>query len=126
RCVRVLEGADKTPENIAETLVRGLGVTPAGESALARDGVASGDSTLELRGVTDHKRLFRGLDFAVAKGLVTALIGVEGSGGGAVVQGGGGLRRAQGEIRVNGQPQRPGQLHPAVAFVAADRAESLF
>jgi ABC-type sugar transport system ATPase subunit len=126
RCVRVLGGADKTPENIAETLVRGLGVTPAGESAPARDGVGSGDSTLELRGVTDHKRLFRGLDFAVAKGLVTALIGVEGSGGREIVQACAGLRRSQGEIRVNGRPQRPGQLHHAVAFVAADRAESLF
>jgi ABC-type sugar transport system ATPase subunit len=126
RCVRVLEGADKTPENIAETLVRGLGVTPAGESAPARDGAGSGDSTLELRGVTDHKRLFRGLDFAVAKGLVTALIGVEGSGGREIVQACAGLRRSQGEIRVNGRPQRPRQLHHAVAFVAADRTESLF
>jgi ABC-type sugar transport system ATPase subunit len=125
RCVRILEGADKTAENIAETLVRGLGTIPAGE-APAANGRAAGEPAFELVGVTDHKQAFRDLDFALPKGIVTALIGVEGSGGREIVRACGGLRRLQGEVRVEGRTVRPAQLSHAVSFVAADRASSLF
>src|SRR5581483_2873876 len=44
RCVRLLEGAEKTAENIAETLVRGLGTSAAGATAATSNGgVVEGD-----------------------------------------------------------------------------------
>ena len=36
RCVRLLEGAERTPENIAETLVRGLGASAGGRAGRPR------------------------------------------------------------------------------------------
>ncbi len=125
RCVRLLEGADRTPENIAETLVRGLGTTPAGEAATT-SGRTAGEPVLELVGVTDQKRAFSDLDFALPAGVVTALIGVEGSGGREIVRACGGLRRIHGELRIDGRPVRLSQLSAGVSFVAADRAASLF
>src|SRR5439155_1108698 len=76
RCVRLLEGPDRTPENIAETLVLGLGTTPAGETQASANGASADDLGLELVGVTDQKQAFQSLDVAAPKGTVTALIGV--------------------------------------------------
>jgi ABC-type sugar transport system ATPase subunit len=125
-CVRLLEGADRTAENIAETLVRGLGTTPAAEAPPSSSVDAAGAPALELVGLTDHEQLFRNLDFELPKGLVTALVGVEGSGGREIVRACGGLRRVDGEIRIDGRPTRWSGLSDHVSFVAADRAASLF
>src|SRR6185437_14757636 len=122
RCVRVLEGAEKTPESIAEMLVRGLGSAAAVEgerAANARDG-------LELRGATDQKGAFAGLDLSVPAGVVTALSGVEGSGAREIVRACAGLRRFAGDLSLAGRPVRPSALADRVSFVAADRAASLF
>lgn len=126
RCVRLLEGPDRTAESIAETLVRGLGMTPAAEAPPPSNGTAAGGLALELVGATDHAQAFRDLDFALPKGLVTALIGVEGSGGREIVRSCGGLRRLQGELRIDGRAVRLSSLSDNVSFVAADRASSLF
>ncbi|MBV8598510.1 MAG: sugar ABC transporter ATP-binding protein [Actinobacteria bacterium] len=127
RCVRVIEGADKTAETIAETLVRGLGTSAAADAEpVVRNGRTSGESTLELVRVTDTRRLFRDLDFSVPKGHVTALIGVEGSGGREILRACAGLRRVHGTVRVNGRAVRQAQLGSYVSYVAADRASSLF
>ena len=126
RCVRVLEGAERTPENIAEMLVRGLGASPAGSVASNRAKRDAHDKGLELAGVSDHKRLFRDLDFSVPGGLVTALVGVEGSGGREIVRACGGLRRIQGKVTVDGEEIGPRKLSDHVNYVAADRAASLF
>jgi ABC-type sugar transport system ATPase subunit len=126
RCVRVLEGESKTAENIAETLVRGLGITPAGEGGGARGAVAAAAEGLELDGVTDAAGAFASVDVRVPKGIITALSGVEGSGAREIVRACGGLRRVQGRILVNGKEIRPGRLHTRVSYVAADRAASLF
>jgi ABC-type sugar transport system ATPase subunit len=126
RCVRLLEGADRTPENIAETLVSGLGeATHAGRTAAAAP-VEDAGAALELVGFTDHRRVFANLDFALPKGRVTALVGVEGSGGRELVRACGAVRSAQGEARVGGRNVRPSNLHRHVCYVAADRASSLF
>jgi ABC-type sugar transport system ATPase subunit len=122
RCVRVLEGAEKTPESIAEMLVRGLGSAAAAESARSAD---AGDG-LELRGVTDHKGAFAGLDLVVPAGVVTALSGVEGSGAREIVRACAGLRRIAGAVFLAGRPVRSSALADRVSFVAADRAASLF
>jgi ABC-type sugar transport system ATPase subunit len=122
RCVRVLEGADKTPESIAEVLVHGLGSAAAGDTgrtATAADG-------LDLRGASDHQGAFAGLDLSVPAGLVTALSGVEGSGAREIVRACAGLRRLSGDVSVAGRPVRPSRLADRVSFVAADRAASLF
>jgi ABC-type sugar transport system ATPase subunit len=125
RCVRVLAGAEKTAENIAETLVRGLGASAGG--AAGTSGSTSPDSVgIELVGVTDQRQSFRSLDFRVQKRAVTALIGVEGSGAREIVRACGGLRRIRGRLLVDGQEVQPSQLHRHVSFVAADRASSLF
>jgi ABC-type sugar transport system ATPase subunit len=126
RCVRLLEGADRTPENIAETIVRGLGDTRAGGRTAVAPAATDGGPALELVGFTDHRRAFSGLDFTLPKGRVTALIGVEGSGGREVVRACGGLRRVRGQARVVGRTVRPAHLHEHVCYVAADRASSLF
>jgi ABC-type sugar transport system ATPase subunit len=125
-CVRLLEGADRTAENIAETLVRGLGTAPAGEAPPPSDGRASTGAALEAAGLTDQKHAFRDLDFELPKGLVTALIGVEGSGGREIVRACAGLRRVQGRVRVDGREVRSARIRSYVSYVAADRAESLF
>jgi ABC-type sugar transport system ATPase subunit len=126
RCVRLLEGADRTAENIAETLVRGLGDTQAAGRATAVAPVEDAGPALELAGFTDHRRVFADVDFVLPKGRVTALIGVEGSGGRELVRACGGLRRVQGQVRVGGREARPSRLHEHVCYVAADRASSLF
>jgi ABC-type sugar transport system ATPase subunit len=126
RCVRLLEGADRTPENIAETLVSGLGGTPAGARPAVAAAAGDGAAALELVGFTDHRRSFTDLDFTLPRGRVTALVGVEGSGGRELVRACGGLRRVQGKVLVGGRPVRPSQLHEHVCYVAADRASSLF
>jgi len=126
RCVRVLDGVSKTPEAIAETLVRGLGTSPAGGSSLSTNGKAAEGHVLELVGVSDHGNAFRELDLGVPKGSVTALIGVEGSGAREIVRACGGLRRVRGRLFVDGREVRPAQLARHVSYVAADRAASLF
>ena len=126
RCVRLLQDADRTAEDIAETLVRGLDTTPAGESAAATNGAHSDGQGFELIGLVDHKRAFQPLDFRVRKGLVTALIGVEGSGAREIVRACAGLRRVQGRIRVGGRGVRLPQIQRHVSFVAADHAAGLF
>jgi ABC-type sugar transport system ATPase subunit len=126
RCVRLLQDADRTAEDIAETLVRGLDTTPAGESAAATNGAHSDGQGFELIGLVDHKRAFQPLDFRVRKGLVTALIGVEGSGAREIVRACAGLRRVQGRIRVGGRAVRLPQIQRHVSFVAADHAAGLF
>jgi ABC-type sugar transport system ATPase subunit len=125
RCVRVLDGPAKTAENVAEVLVQGLG-TAAGDSAPRAAGRSGDEAGIEFAGVTDHGQEFRELEFAVPQGMVTALIGVEGSGAREIVRAAGGLRRIHGVVRVGGREIRSAQLPEHVAFVAADRAASLF
>jgi ABC-type sugar transport system ATPase subunit len=126
RCVRLLQDADRTAEDIAETLVRGLDTTPAGESAAPTKGAHSDGHGFELAGLADHKQAFQPLDLSVRKGLVTALIGVEGSGAREIVRACAGLRRVRGQMMVGGRVVRPQQLQRHVSFVAADRAAGLF
>jgi ABC-type sugar transport system ATPase subunit len=126
RCVRLLEGADRTPENIAETLVSGLGGTAAGDRTTTVAAAADAGPALELVGFSDHRHVFTNVDFTLPKGRVTALVGVEGSGGRELVRACGGLRRVSGETRVDGRAVRPTNLHHHVCYVAADRASSLF
>jgi ABC-type sugar transport system ATPase subunit len=124
RCVRLLEGEEKTAENIAESLVRGLGGTGnAGNGGAA--GAASG-AGLEVSGLTDQEGAFAELDLAVSAGMVAALIGVEGSGAREIVRACAGLRSVTGSAVVAGRPVRASRLSSRVAFVAADRASSLF
>jgi ABC-type sugar transport system ATPase subunit len=125
RCVRVLEGADRTAENIAETLVQGLGSSSGERTSLSRSASEDGYG-LELIGVTDHRHAFKPLECGFAKGSVTALIGVEGSGAREIVRACGGLRRTRGRILVGGRDVRPAELSEHVSYVAADRSASLF
>jgi ABC-type sugar transport system ATPase subunit len=120
--VRVLEGADKTPESIAEMLVRGLGAA----AAAASGPVATAGDGLELRGAGDRKGAFSRLDLSVPAGVVTALSGVEGSGAREIVRACAGLRQLTGDVSIAGKPVRPARLADRVSFVAADRAASLF
>jgi ABC-type sugar transport system ATPase subunit len=126
RCVRTLEGAEKTAENIAETLVRGLGSAPTGAESGARGSASSDVRGFQLVGVSDHAGAFASVDLSLTKGMITALSGVEGSGAREIVRACGGLRRVEGRILVDGHDVRPGQMSRYVSFVAADRAQSLF
>jgi ABC-type sugar transport system ATPase subunit len=126
RCVRQLEGAERTAEDIAETLVRSIESAPAGEAPAPTNGGPSDGSAFELVGLTDQKGAFQPLRFAIPKGTVTALIGVEGSGAREIVRACAGLRRVHGQILVRGQVVRPARLQQHVSFVTADRAAGLF
>jgi ABC-type sugar transport system ATPase subunit len=126
RCVRQLEGTERTAENIAETLVRRIESTPTGDLAAPTNGRSSDGSGFELVGLTDQKGAFQPLHFAISKGTVTALIGVEGSGAREIVRACAGLRRVHGQILVGGQAVRPARLQHHVSFVTADRAAGLF
>jgi ABC-type sugar transport system ATPase subunit len=130
RSVRVLEGSERTAENIAETLVRGSAARsqpPAGAPLSGRS-APQADAGLELVGFTDRARVraFADLNVAIPKGCVTALVGVEGSGAREIVRACGGLRRVQGHLRVEGRPIAPGRIGELVSYVAADRAAGLF
>jgi ABC-type sugar transport system ATPase subunit len=125
RCVRQLEGAERTAENIAETLVRGLAPASNASGRIAgADEVAAGG--LRVAGLTDQKGAFADLDLAVPAGVVTALVGVEGSGAREIVRAVAGLRRVSGHAFVGDASIRPSGLGTRVAYVAADRAASLF
>ena len=126
RCVRQLEGVERTAENIAETLVRGLGTVPVREAAGLPEGAPSDASGFELVELSDQKQAFDRLDFALPKQAVTALVGVEGSGAREIVRACAGLRRVRGQVLVDGHAVRPTRLHRRVSYVAADRAASLF
>ncbi len=126
RCVRTLEGPERTAENIAEALVRGLGEASAAGSDSRRGAVSSDAHGLELVDVADHAGVFPAIDLAAPRAMITALVGVEGSGAREIVRACGGLRRVRGQILVNGKEVRPGRLPARVAYVAADRAQSLF
>ena len=124
QCVRLLEGEEKTAENIAETLVRGLGGTKLAD--VPGDAVSAGGRGLELTDFTDPGGVFSGLDLSVTAGVVTALSGVEGSGAREIVRACAGLRSAGGRASLDGRPIRMSSLGSHVAYVAADRASSLF
>lgn len=127
RCVRLLEGDERTAENIAETLVQGLEAPKArGLVSTSTNGSASTRPGLELIGLVDQDKGFQPLDFNVPGASVTALLGVEGSGAREIVRASAGLRRVHGEIHVDGEAVRPAQLPKHVSYVAADRAAGLF
>jgi ABC-type sugar transport system ATPase subunit len=125
RCVRQLEGADRTAENIAETLVRGLDATSGIQGRIPLpDEESSGG--LRVAGLTDAQGAFADLELSVPQGVVTALVGVEGSGAREIVRAAAGLRRVSGQTFVGDQSIGPARLGSRVAYVAADRASSLF
>jgi ABC-type sugar transport system ATPase subunit len=126
RRVQLLAGADRTPENIAEALVRGSAMRSAGEARASATGASSDGRGLELVGLTDRGQAFRGLDVTVPNRTVTALMGVEGSGAREIVRAIAGLRRVRGQVLVDGRPVRAARLHTHVSYVAADRAAGLF
>lgn len=126
QCVRQLEGSERTAEAIAETLVRGLESGPTVDVTASTGGGSADGGGFELIGLTDQRGAFQRLDFAIPRGTVTALIGVEGSGAREIVRACAGLRRVHGQILVGGQATRPARLHKLVSFVASDRAAGLF
>jgi ABC-type sugar transport system ATPase subunit len=124
RCVRTLEGAERTAEEIAETLVSGLE-----QAVVARDGASgetAGGDGLRFEGLSDRGGAFVDLDLTVPAGAVTALVGVEGSGAREIVRAAAGLRRVSGTCIFEDRPLRPSQLASHVAYLSADRASSLF
>jgi ABC-type sugar transport system ATPase subunit len=131
RCVRLLEGEDRTAEKIAETLVQGLdsparraAATGSGAGAVA--GASAPGRGLELVRLSDQKKAFQDLDLVLPQRTVTALVGVEGSGAREIVRACGGLRSVQGKILVNGRAVPVSRLRSSVSYLAADRAASLF
>ncbi len=125
RCVRVIEGDVLTAEEIAQTLVRGLELATARVAATgsATPVVAPG---LRFARLTDRSGAFSELDLDAPSGVITALIGVEGSGAREIVRATAGLQRVRGTIEVAGRRVRPAGLAARVSYVGADRASSLF
>jgi ABC-type sugar transport system ATPase subunit len=126
RCVRVLEGHERTAEKIAETLVRGSARRSAGGTTAPASRASSDRGGLELVELTDHGRAFRELNVSMPSGSVTALTGVEGSGAREIVRACAGLRRVAGQLLVDGRSVPPARIHAHVSYVAADRAAGLF
>ena len=126
KSVRVLEGGERTAENIAETLVRGSAGRSAGGVAPVKRRSAEAGHGLELVALTDHARAFEDLSVTVPSGSVTALMGVEGSGAREMIRACGGLRRVHGQLLIDGRAVQPGRIRDLVSYVAADRAAGLF
>ena len=100
KCVRVLEGAERTAgEHRGDARARPRRRRPpagGGRRVAASRGRRPG---LELAGVTDHAAACSATSTSrVRSGRVTALVGVEGSGGREIVRACGGLRRIQGHV----------------------------
>ena len=128
RCVRLLEGAERTPENIAETLVRGLGASPQAEAPMPpsaptrtrhRGSSSSAAPTTGARSPASTSRCRRGESRRWSGSRARA--------------------RARSSARVRrpapragpgrgstGATIRPARLPAHVSYVAADRASSLF
>jgi len=121
-----LEGAEMTKERIAQELVVGASNslrTVKGESS-------TGESTdrelvLHLRNWSVKGSLISGVEVVLPAGQVTAFIGVEGSGARALVQSLGGVASGGGEI-LKGKGKGDASGGTSVAFVAANRSDSLF
>ncbi len=124
-----LEGRDLTEEAIARQLVQGLDaslftrLSDAPSDAPAKPGPA--ETLLSLRSWSHAGNAFKGIDFAMARGEVIGLLGVEGSGAREFLRSLAGVETASGTIALDGQHDRA-QAAGAVAYVAPSRAESLF
>jgi ABC-type sugar transport system ATPase subunit len=95
--VDTLDVADATPHILASKIVGEMGVTRT-DGGGARD---LGREVIELRGLTSLPA-FEGVSLAVHEHEVVGIAGVEGSGKDELLGSLAGLRRATGEVRMNG------------------------
>ncbi|MBO4210165.1 ATP-binding cassette domain-containing protein [Micromonospora echinofusca] len=119
-CAMVLAPPELTEERIARELVVGrAAVTRDDRADSRRDAVP----LLALTGWTHHRAKFVDVTMQLGRGDIVAVVGVEGSGGRELVRSVAGFERTHGDATLAGRPVRSGG---DVAFVAADRADSLF
>ncbi|MEQ8716869.1 MAG: ATP-binding cassette domain-containing protein [Acidimicrobiales bacterium] len=120
-----LAGPDKTKERIAEELVVGVDTSSTDQRRSdAASRVSSEDIVLHLRDWSVKGSPVDGVEVVLPAGQVTAFVGVEGSGGRALVQSLAGIAPARGDVAVGDTDERGGLAN--AAFVAANRQDSLF
>jgi ABC-type sugar transport system ATPase subunit len=73
----------------------------------------------------DDKGAFQDISLEIFKGEIVAIVGVEGSGGREIVAALGGMRRAHGEVVIDGTTGESAQ-GSRIAYLPADRTEMLF
>lgn len=120
-CRTVFEAPELSEGLIARELV--LGRVSVSRAAQAQSEEEAQGTLLTLTEWTHTSGMFRGVDLAIGRGEIVAVVGVEGSGGRELVRSVAGLAKASGEFRL------VDQMAPSanrIAFVAADRADSLF
>jgi ABC-type sugar transport system ATPase subunit len=119
-----LQGAALTEEGIAQLLVLAEHRATPDSARGLRDTRAEA-ALLQVRGWTHRGGLFAGLSFAVARGEILALMGVEGSGARELLRSLGGVEASQGEISVMGE-SGAGAVRRYTAYVPATRQLSLY
>lgn len=119
-CRAEFEPPELSADRIARELVIGR-VGTAGVTRLDRTGDQT--SLLALESWTHHFAKFTDVALTLNRGEIVAVVGVEGSGGRELVRSVGGFEPASGEFV---EDPSIGASGAKVAFVAADRADSLF
>lgn len=115
-CRSTFEAPELSEERIARELVVGRVAVAQG----ARTGRATEASpALELRNWTHRAGRFCDVSLTIAQAEIVAIVGVEGSGGRELVRSVAGFERATGRCELS-------DAEASTAFVAADRADSLF
>jgi ABC-type sugar transport system ATPase subunit len=117
----ILEGAALTEDGVAQQLVTG---SVKEETAGDRHLTGEGDEIFRVRNWS-HATEFNNVEFALAKGEIVALMGVEGSGARELLRSFAGLERCTGDAVLDG---KTGDfvLRVATAYVPATRQLSLY
>ncbi len=119
-----LAGPEKTKERIAQELVVGVAKSSTDKRRSAARATSPDDVVLHLRNWAVNGSPINDVEVVLPAGQVTAFVGVEGSGGRALVQSLAGVASARGNVVVGDTDERGGLAD--AAFVAANRQDSLF
>ena len=118
----ILEGAALTEDGVAQQLVLGAGRD--GEALDGRHLTQAGAEIFHVAGWS-HGSAFATLDFAVARGEIVALMGVEGSGARELLRSFAGVERCSGEVAIDGLAG-DAAVRRRTAYVPATRQFSLY
>ncbi len=126
RCRRELSGADLTAETLARELVVRSSDETADESVRERRDAGEMPSLLSVSELSHQQDKFRSVSFELHRGEVVALVGVEGSGAREIVRAVSGLEHLRPTGGMTWAADSSADSNRTVAFVTADRSDSLF
>ena len=125
RVTAILEGEGLTEDAIGQQLVVGERRGQAKGGQERRPAAATGGALFSVGGWTHREGKFEGIDLAVEKGEILALMGVEGSGARELLRSFAGLERGMGWAEITGEADRAA-IRRHTAYVPATRQWSLY